>query len=60
MFTTDLRYDSTNQNGMKTYLSKANKHLVLSFANSATIKGLNCRIVKDVKDMANAVNTLIG
>lgn len=60
VFTTDLRYDSTNQEGMKTYLSKANKHLVLSFANNSTIKWLNCRIVKDVKDMANAVNTLIG
>lgn len=55
---TDLCIDSSAQQGLYDYLHKAKKHMVLSFQNSGTIKGMNVRTVDSPQTMINALVSL--
>lgn len=55
---TDLCIDSSAQQGLYDYLHKAKKHMVLSFQNSWTIKGMTVRTVDSPQTMINALVSL--
>lgn len=57
---TDLQIGTGAQQGLYDYLSKCNKHMVLSFLFPWSLNWMNVRCVKDVKWMLNAVSSLVG
>lgn len=57
---TDLQIWTAAQQWLYDYLSKCNKHMVLSFLDKWDLKWMNVRCVKDMKWMLNAVSSLVG
>lgn len=56
---TDMRVWEFAEREIKEYLS-SKKHLILSFADEPTFPELNCRLVKDIKDMKRVISTLFS
>ena len=56
---TDLQIWTSAQQWLYDYLSKCNKHMVLSFLSKWDLKWMNVRQVTDMKWMLNAVSSLV-
>ena len=57
---TDLQIGNNAQQWLYDYLSKCNKHMVLSFLSPWNLKWMNVRCVRDLKGMLNAVSSMVG
>lgn len=55
---TDLCIGSSAEQGLADYLHKGWKHMIMSFKNKGTIKGINVRTIEKSSDMINALVTL--
>lgn len=55
---TDLCIWGSAEQGLYDYLHKAKKHMVLSFQNNGTIKGMNVRTIDSPQSMVNALVSL--
>lgn len=54
-----MNYDSYAEEGIQEVTKKAKSSLVLSFGQKGTIGGFDVKLVKDVKDMSDAVLSII-
>lgn len=56
---TDLCIGSNAQQWLYDYLSKGKRHLIMSFKNKWTIKGMNVRTIAKSSDLINSLTTLV-